>query len=232
MQEIALVTGANRGLGLETARQLAAQGLTVVLTARSTTKGAAAVNKLQGEGGSVVFQQLDINDPSQFAGLVQFIDTKYGKLDVLVNNAAIHYDMSNRAVDPNWTIVEEALQTNLVNTWKLTAALIPLLRKSDRGRIVNVSSGAGSLADMDPGTPAYSISKAGLNVLTIKLSQELAPDNILVNAVCPGWVRTDMGGAQAPRSVEEGASGIIWAATLPTGGPTGGFYRDGKPIAW
>ncbi len=231
-QPVALVTGAYRGLGLETVRQLANKDYKVILTGRKPEKCQAAVDGLAEEGLEVLYHLLDVNDENHISAIANYIESEFGKLDVLVNNAGVHYDQGNKAISPDWKIVEEANQTNFIAPWKLSVALIPLLRKSDQPRIVNVSSGAGSLQDVTPGTPAYSTSKAALNMLTIQLAAELEEDEIKVNAVCPGWVRTEMGGQAAPRSVEEGASGIVWAATLENDGPSGGFYRDGKEINW
>lgn len=229
---IALITGAYRGLGLETVKQLAEQSHTVILTGRNDEKGEAAAQSFRDKGFDVYFQHLDVNEADDIQQLHDFISAKFGVLDVLVNNAGIHYDTGHDVTNPDWRVVQEAVDTNFIGAWKLAAALIPLIKKSESGRIVNVSSGAGSLQDMSPGTPAYSTSKAAMNVLTIQLADTLKTDGIKVNAVCPGWVRTDMGGDAAPRSVEEGAKGIVWAATLKDDGPTGGFFRDGKPINW
>ena len=154
-----------------------------------------------------------------------------GALNVLVNNAAVHYDAWQSAADPDFAIIDEALATNTFGAWRLTIAALPLLRASAHPRIVNVSSGAGALTDMGGGAPAYRLSKAALNAVTRMLSAELASDRVLVNAVCPGWVATDMGGSGG-RPVREGAAGIVWAATLSDAGPTGGFFRDRRPIAW
>jgi NAD(P)-dependent dehydrogenase (short-subunit alcohol dehydrogenase family) len=157
--------------------------------------------------------------------------SEFNRLDVLINNAAIHYDTWQRAIDADLAIVQEAFETNVYGPWRLCQTFIPLLRQSPHPRIVNVSSGAGALNRMGGGTPAYSMTKAALNALTLMLADELRGDGILVNAICPGWVTTDMGG-RGGRPVEEGAKGIVWAATLPDDGPTGGFFRDEKPIAW
>lgn len=229
---IAVVTGAYRGLGLETVKQLAELGNTVILTGRRKEKGEAAALSFRNNGLDVHYHNLDVTSLDSVKDLTGYIESKFERLDILVNNAGIHYDYGHKASSPDWKIVQEAVETNFLGAWKLATTLIPLLTKSDHGRIVNVSSGAGSLTDMTPGTPAYSASKAAMNVLTIQLSHELKGYGILVNSVCPGWVRTDMGGDAAPRSVKEGASGIVWAATLEGDGPTGGFFRDGNEIAW
>ncbi|MEW2328709.1 SDR family NAD(P)-dependent oxidoreductase [Micromonospora chersina] len=230
-ERITVVTGANRGIGKEVARQLAAGGDTVILTARDANKAAAAAKDLSGAGGTVVPHPLDVRDPATAAALAATIRDRYGRLDVLVNNAAISYDTWAHAGDADLDAVREALDTNLFGAWGVTQSLLPLLRLSRHGRIVNVSSEAGSLAGMGGGTPAYKISKVGLNALTRMLAAELRADGVLVNAVCPGWVATDMGGAGG-RPVADGAAGIVWAATLPDDGPTGGFYRDRRPLPW
>ena len=155
----------------------------------------------------------------------------FGRLDVLVNNAAVHYDTWQRGVDADLDVVREALETNVLGAWGTAQACVPLLRRSPHGRLVNVSSGAGALAGMGAGAPAYSVSKAALNAMTRILAAELRDDGVLVNAVCPGWVATDMGGAGG-RPVEDGAASVIWAVTLSDDGPTGGFFRDGRPLEW
>ena len=232
MSKIALVTGAYRGLGLETVKQLAELGHKVVLTARKSVKGEQAAASLRAQGLDVYYHDLEVNDDQSISKIAVFLDDNFGRLDVLVNNAGIHYDIGNKVIDPQWQLVQEATDTNYLAPWKVTVGLLPLLKQSNSARIVMVSSGAGSLRDVTPGSPAYSASKAALNMLTIQLAASLQEDGIKVNAVCPGWVRTDMGGDAAPRSVEEGAAGIVWAATLADDGPTGGFFRDGKTINW
>jgi NAD(P)-dependent dehydrogenase (short-subunit alcohol dehydrogenase family) len=224
----AVVTGAARGIGREVARQLAERGLRVVVTARSPRKAALFADEL---GADAVPATLDVADPDSIAGFARRMREEVGACDVLVNNAAIDYDTDQRAVDADLERVARDLNTNLFGAWRLTQALLPLLRKSGHGRIVNVSSGAGQLHDMGGGTPAYKLSKVGLNALTRMLSAELRSDRILVNAICPGWVATDMGG-HGGRSPEDGAKGIVWAATLPDDGPTGGFFRDGRTLEW
>ncbi|MEO1063502.1 MAG: SDR family oxidoreductase [Actinomycetota bacterium] len=228
---VALVTGANRGIGLEVARQLAELDHTVFLGARSPRTGAAAAAPLQAAGLDVRPVELDVTERATIDGAAAEIERQVGRLDVVVNNAAIHYDTANRATDPDLQVVREALDTNLHGAWDVLLATLPLLRASDAGRVVNVSSGAGALTDMGGGLPAYRLSKVGLNALTRMWAAELDADGILVNSVCPGWVATDMGGGGG-RPVEDGADGIVWAATLPDGGPTGGFFRDRRPIPW
>ncbi|MEU7831974.1 MULTISPECIES: SDR family oxidoreductase [unclassified Nonomuraea] len=226
MNRVCLVTGANRGIGLEVSRQLALAGDTVILTARDLGKAEKAASGLR---GTVEPRQLDVGDPVSVRRFVE--ELPYDKVDVLVNNAAIHYDTWQRAENADLDVVREALETNLLGTWRVTLALLPLLRAGDHGRVVNVSSEAGSLAVMGGGTPAYTVSKTALNALTRMLAAELREDRILVNSVCPGWVATDMGGPGG-RPVDEGARSVLWAVDLPDGGPTGGFFRDGEALAW
>ena len=230
---VALVSGGNRGIGLEVVRQLAALGHTVILGSRDLTKGEAAARAIgDGAPGRVSAVRLDVTDPGSVEHAVKEIDRRFSALDVLINNAAIHYDTWQTAVAADVEgVVREAFETNLLGAWRMIRACVPLMRRSRYGRIVNVSSGAGAIASMGAGTPAYSTSKAALNALTKIVADELRKSNILVNAVCPGWVATEMGGAGG-RPVAEGAAGIVWAATLPGGGPTGGFFRDRKPIGW
>jgi len=225
---VAVVTGANRGIGREVTRQLAATGWTVILGSRDPAAGGQAAATVPGE---VLPRRLDVTDEASLAAVAAELSERHGRLDALVNNAAIHYDTWQRATAADLDVVGEALATNLVGAWRAVEAFLPLLRASGHGRIVNVSSGAGSLAGMDGSVPAYSVSKAGLNALTRMLAAELAWDGILVNSVCPGWVATDMGGPGG-RPVAEGAAGIVWAVELPDGGPTGGFFRDREAVEW
>ena len=231
-RHIALVTGGNRGIGIEVCRQLSERDFIVLLTARDVAKARSAARKV-GNGGAVEPLALDVADASSIQKAAAEVASRYGCLDVIVNNAGINYDTWERAenADINGTVME-TIATNLLGPWRVSQAFLPLLRKSRSGRIVNVSSESGSLAKMGAGPPAYQVSKAALNALTRTLAGELRETGILVNAVCPGWVATDMGGASAPRSVSKGAAGIVWAATLPNDGPTGGFFRDGKPLPW
>jgi NAD(P)-dependent dehydrogenase (short-subunit alcohol dehydrogenase family) len=226
MSTISLVTGANRGIGREICRQLAELGHIVILTARDADAAAEAARAVDAEA-----RQLDVTNPASVARAARWTQDRYGKLDVLVNNAAITYDTWQRAVTADLAVVREAAETNLYGPWLMVQEFLPLLRNSDHPRIVNVSSEAASLASMGGGTPAYTASKVALNALTRMLADELRRDRVLVNAVCPGWVDTDMGGPGG-RPVAEGAASVVWAATLPDSGPTGGFFRDGRPLPW
>jgi NAD(P)-dependent dehydrogenase (short-subunit alcohol dehydrogenase family) len=226
MSIVSLVTGGNRGIGREVCRQLAELGHVVLLTARSADASAAAARAVHAESLS-----LDVTDPASIAAAARQVGERYGRLDVLVNNAAITYDTWQRAIDADLAVVREAAETNLYGPWLMVQQCLPLLRASGHPRIVNVSSEAASLASMGGGTPAYTASKVALNALTRMLAAELRRDHVLVNAVCPGWVATDMGGPGG-RPVEAGAASVVWAATLPDSGPTGGFFRDGRPIPW
>jgi NAD(P)-dependent dehydrogenase (short-subunit alcohol dehydrogenase family) len=224
-----VVTGANRGIGREIARQLAQRpGFTVVLTARDERKGKAAARDL-GTG----FHPLDVDSERSIAGLAEFLGKNYGRCDVLVNNAGILADpRGSRILDSKVETHRATLETNVLGPLMLAQALVPLMRKHRYGRIVNVSSAMGQLSDMGTGSPAYRMSKAALNALTLMLAADLCGSGILVNSMSPGWVRTDMGGSSAPRSVAEGADTAVWLATLPDNGPSGGFFKDRKPIAW
>ncbi len=229
---IALVTGANRGIGFEVCRQLAGRGLVILLSARDAAKAKTAAGKLA-KVGTVEPLLLNVADARSIQDAAAEVASRYGCLDVLINNAGINYDTWETAenADINGTVME-TITTNLLGPWRVCQGFLPLLRKSRAARIVNVSSESGSLANMGAGPPAYQVTKAALNALTRTLAAELRGVRILVNAVCPGWVATAMGGAGAPRSVGEGAAGIVWAATLPDDGPTGGFFQDGKPLPW
>lgn len=228
---MAVVTGANRGIGREIVRLLADHGFAVVLGSRDLANGQRAAQDLDASGGAVVACQLDVTDPASVAAMSELVRERFDRLDVLVNNAAILYDSWQQAAEADLEIVEQALQTNLVGAWRTTQALLPLLRRSPHPRIVNVSSETGSIAGMiTGGPPAYSVSKAALNAFTRLLAAELRDDGILVNAVCPGWTATEMGGGGRP--IAEGAAGAVWAAVLPDDGPSGGFFRDGDALPW
>jgi len=229
-ERIAVVTGANRGIGLAVVRGLVERGYLTVLGSRDLAHGEAATASLSA-GEFVLPRRLDVTDPSSIAHLAAELADRFGHLDVLVNNAAILYDTWQQATTADLDVVRAAMETNLYGPWRTLHTLLPLLRASRHGRIVNVSSEAGSLSGMGAGTPAYAVSKAALNALTRILAAELTSSHILVNAVCPGWVATDMGGPGG-RPVAEGAASVLWAVDLPDDGPSGGFFRDGRPLAW
>jgi len=234
-RRVCLITGANRGIGFETVRQLAQDSdKLVMLCSRNIKKGKAAARELGQVKGRVIPLQLDVTDQRSVDALAEKVKTDYGRLDILVNNAGILIDDQDVPSRTDLRKVSATLDTNVRGPWRMCKAFVPIMRKNRYGRIVNVSSGAGSyesLADTSY-TPSYSLSKASLNALTVMWATELRETNILVNAVCPGWVRTDMGGPSAPRSVEQGADTIVWLATLPDGGPTGCNFRDRKQIEW
>lgn len=222
----ALITGANRGIGFETARQLLEKGWQVWVSARSFDQAEDTVAKLS--GGKPV--TLDVMDDVSVAASFDHVHASCQGLHTLVNNAGIDYDTDQRASTADLDRVRTIFETNFFGAWRVSKAAAALLGERRHSVIVNVSSGAGSIAEMGSGTPGYSTSKAALNALTRQLAADLKSQGTLVNAVCPGWVATDMGGGG--RAVSEGAAGIVWAAMLEPGGPTGGFFRDGTPIAW
>ncbi|MFE5092610.1 SDR family oxidoreductase [Streptomyces sp. NPDC056638] len=229
---VSLVTGANRGIGRETARQLATLGHTVLLCARRPEDAEQAVAGLApGVPGTLLPHRLDVADADSVRALAHSVEAEFGRLDVLVNNAAINYDTAQRALFADLDDVRLTLETNLFGAWRTAQEFLPVLRRSAHPRVVNVSSESGSLERMSGGTPAYGVSKAALNALTRKLADELRAERILVNAVCPGWIATDMGGPGGG-PVDQGAASVVWAATLPDSGPTGGFFRNGEPLAW
>jgi NAD(P)-dependent dehydrogenase (short-subunit alcohol dehydrogenase family) len=233
-QRVAVVTGGNRGIGLEICRQLAKRGdMRAVLTARDPKKGKAAAEKLRDEGLAVESHELDVTSEMSIKTLAGWLAGTWERCDVLVNNAGILADpRGSRVLDSQVKTYRETLETNLIGPLMLIQALVPLMKRHGYGRIVNLSSGQGQLSDMGVGTPAYRISKTALNALTRTLAAELTGSGILVNSMCPGWVKTDMGGPGAPRTVEQGADTAVWLATLPDDGPNGGFFRDCKPIPW
>jgi NAD(P)-dependent dehydrogenase (short-subunit alcohol dehydrogenase family) len=239
-KRVALVTGGNRGIGYAIGRSLAQRGITVILGVRDPNKGATACSRLQGEGLDVNFELLDVTDEDSLQTAVKHIQARFDRLDILVNNAGISIDDSKNALDVSRRTIEKTLQTNVVGPLLLCQKCIALMKAGGYGRIVNMSSTLGSLSEIaDPnsayagvGTPAYRLSKAALNAITTLIAKEVGDDNILVNSACPGWVRTDMGGDQAPLTPEQGADTPVWLATLPDGGPTGGFYRERTRIPW
>ncbi len=228
---VVVVTGANRGIGLEVCRQLAQAGRVAVLGSRDPGRGEAAVARLAADGLDVHACALDVADDESVRHAAAWVGEELGRCDALVNNAAIEYDTDQRASSADLARVHRALETNLLGAWRAALAFLPLLRRSPHPRLVNVSSEGGSLASMGGGTPAYHVTKAALNALTRTLAGELRRDGVLVNAICPGWTATDMGGGGG-RPVADGAASVVWGVLLDDHGPTGGFFRDGRPVPW
>ncbi|MBX9879847.1 MAG: SDR family oxidoreductase [Candidatus Obscuribacterales bacterium] len=238
MKRLAVVTGGNRGLGFEACRQLAKKGIDVILTSRDAKKGQAAADELKSAGLPVTFHQLDVNSEESISALKNFIEKEHGKLDILVNNAGVMIDRKNNG-DEYPSVLKAELETfrqtmesNVFGVLRLCQVFIPLMKKNNYGRIVNVSSGMGQLSYMSGGWPAYRVSKTALNSLTAILAYEVKDTNILINSVCPGWVKTEMGGPNATRNVEEGVDTMVYLATLPDNGPRGKLLRDRQIIAW
>jgi len=239
-KKIAVVTGANRGLGLETSHQLAQKGYHVCMLGRSKDKIEQATQSLKAKGLKEVSPYVvDVEKAEQINAFSKTFSKDYSRLDCLVNNAAVLMDSPDGcwSEEPNALTVEadvikKTFEINTLGALLMSQALIPMMQKNKSGCIVNVSSGAATLAHMSPGALAYRISKTALNAVTKVLAEELKADNIHVNSISPGWVRTEMGGQDASKSVEEGAKGIVWAATLPEDGPTGGFFREGETLEW
>ncbi|MEM1122141.1 MAG: SDR family oxidoreductase [Bacteroidota bacterium] len=229
--KIILVTGANRGIGFAVAKGLAQKNHQVILTSRRPEDGQEAVEKL-GNPNNLFYHQLDVDDEESVQKIHQFVRDKFGRLDGLINNAGINYDTYQNIVNADLANVLETITTNLIGPWRMIQTFLPLLRKSKLATITNVSSGLGAWSSQDGSSPGYNVSKLGLNGLTVAFAQQLAHENILINAVSPGWVRTDMGGMDATRSPEKGAETIIWAALLEDKRLTGKFFRDKEEISW
>ena len=232
-RKIAIVTGGNRGLGLEIAKQLMKNDLLVIVGARDRARCDRAMESLKPLGANALAYPLDVNDTHSVRRFVEEVDKQHGAPSVLVNNAGIYPEATDATVvDSPTAIWRETFETNLFGAVRMCREVVPLMKKIGYGRIVNMSSGLGQLHQMAEGSPAYRVSKAALNALTRTLAAEVAGTGILVNSMSPGWVRTDMGGEKAPRSVEEGADTAVWLCLLPSTGPTGQFFRDRKPIPW
>jgi NAD(P)-dependent dehydrogenase (short-subunit alcohol dehydrogenase family) len=239
-RRVALVTGANRGLGFEIAGQLAALGITVVIGSRDPDQGRAAAESLGNDHREVHSRHIDVTQATTIQATVANIIDQYGRLDILVNNAGIMIDSKSNVLELDITLFQKTLETNALGPLLLSQACIPFMQENDYGRIVNISSTLGSLTDIAaPDTaysvvlsPAYRLSKTLLNGLTVLLAKELQDTNILVNSACPGWLRTRMGGDQAPLMPAQGAETPVWLATLPDDGPSGGFFREKRPIPW
>ncbi|UCD79903.1 MAG: SDR family oxidoreductase [Desulfobacterales bacterium] len=239
-KRVALVTGASKGIGFEIARQLAIRETTVLIGARDREKGLKAQEKLMSHGLDLRSILLDVTDSLSIQAAVGRIKDEFKRLDILVNNAGIMIDSQAGIRELNITIFQNTLETNAFGPLLLSQTCIPLMKANNYGRIVNISSTLGSLTDIaspdsphaEVRSPAYRLSKTVLNGITVLLAAEMRGTNILINSACPGWVRTDMGGNQAPLSPEQGADTPVWLATLSDGGPTGGFFRDRQPIPW
>lgn len=229
---VCVITGAYRGLGLETARQLGRLGHRVILTARDDAKARSSAEALVKKGIQASSNQLDVTDTSSIDAFKTWLVREHGGLDVLVNNAAIYPDVGRSVMNLSPDAWRATMETNFMGPLMVSQALVPVMLERGWGRVVNVSSQAGQLSSMTDYTPSYNASKATLNALTRMFADACKGRGVLVNAVCPGWVRTEMGGQNAPRSVEDGAKGIVWAATLPNKGQTGGFFRDGQKLEW
>ncbi len=230
---VALVTGANRGIGLEVCRQLAARGFHVVLTARDPARAEAAAGTIRAAGtGSVIPAQLDVTDAGSIRALAGELSGRMLTVDVLVNNAGILLNEDDGVLEMTVRDIRATFETNVIGAVAVSQAFVPGMIERGHGRIVNVSSEAGQLTSMETYAPAYSMSKAALNAFTRQLAGETRGTDVLVNSACPGWVRTDMGGPGAPRSVEEGADTIVWLATLGAKGPSGGFFSERRKIEW
>ncbi len=233
-KKIALVTGANRGIGFEVSKQLSSNGYTVLMGCRDVQKGEAAVKQLRNLGLNASFLELDVSNPQSIERAYDSVLKNYGRLDVLVNNAGVFRDDFDNSTafkaDPN--AILETFRINALGPFMMCQKFIPLMKKNNYGRVVNISSGMGQLSEMNGGFSGYRISKTALNAVTKIFADELDGTDILVNSVCPGWVKTDMGGAGAEREVEKGAETPVWLALLPKGSKTGGFFRDKEEIDW
>ncbi len=229
MRRVALVTGGNRGIGLAACRGLASAGLDVVLASREAAAGEEAARSLRGTGVHVRVVALDVSKPAAIASTLHFLKAEQIHIDVLVNNAGVY--SQEPALGDSDAPFREAWEVNVMGPLTLCRALIPAMKKAKYGRVVNVSSGYGAFAEAMQGPPAYAVTKAALNALTVKVAAEAGP-HVKVNSMCPGWVQTRMGGSGAPLTPEQGADTIVWLATLPDDGPTGGFYRERQVTAW
>jgi NAD(P)-dependent dehydrogenase (short-subunit alcohol dehydrogenase family) len=230
-RRIALVTGGNRGIGYEVCKELARSGCQVVLTSRNEVDGRRAVTKLDARD-KTVFRKLDVTNSDEIKGLRDWIANTYGRLDILINNAGVYLDEGVSVFDVEEKTMRDTLEVNFYGAFHLCRAFVPLMRKNGYGRIVNVSSGYGAMSEMGGNVAAYRISKLALNALTLIMAHELRDTNIKVNAVCPSWVSTEMGGSMAPITPNEAAKDIVHFAILDDTGPAGGFFRYKKPIPW
>lgn len=231
MDKIALISGANRGIGLETGKQLLELGWNVVFTARNMHEGRPLINKLREKWKSAWFHQLDVTDEQSISDVAEYVEDTCGRLDVLINNAGIMIEENHNIMNVELDDLHKTMATNLYGPLMLTRTMLPFFKDSKDARVINVSSRMGQLSGMEGGHAAYRISKAALNALTIVMAKELEDDGIRVNTICPGWVRTDMGGPDANKSIEEGADTAVWLATAEKI-ENGKFYADRKVISW
>jgi len=231
-ERVALVTGSNRGIGLETARQLARRGFHAVIASRDEAKGRAAAEGIQAGGGKATFLPLDVSRPESIRTAALRFGAVADRLDVLINNAGVYPDEGLTVLTLPRDRLAQTFQTNTFGPLEVTQTFLPYLRKSAAARVINVSSGYGQFEGLSPDVPSYGLSKLALNGLTVMLAEALRADGIAVNAMCPGWVRTDMGGPNAPRSVDEGADTAVWLADEAPHGLTGKFFRDRREIPW
>lgn len=231
MDKIALISGANRGIGLETGKQLLELGWNVVFTARNMHEGRPLINKLREKWKSAWFHQLDVTDEQSISDVAEYVEDTCGRLDVLINNAGIMIEENHKIMNVELDDLHKTMATNLYGPLMLTRTMLPFFKDSKDARVINVSSRMGQLSGMEGGHAAYRISKAALNALTIVMAKELEDDGIRVNTICPGWVRTDMGGPDANKSIEKGADTAVWLVTADKI-ENGKFYADRKVIPW
>lgn len=231
-EKIAVITGANKGIGFETARQLSAAGVKIILTARDEKRGRDAADVLVKEGGDVVFHQLDVTDQNSVDRLLGHVEENFGKLDILINNAGVNLDHGATGLDADLDNVINTFTVNTVGPLRMCKAFVPLMVKNNFGRVVNVSSGMGQLSDMTGMWPGYRISKTALNAVTRIIADEVKDKNITVNSVCPGWTKTDLGGNDAPILPKDAVGTILWLATLEKNKPSGGFFREMERLEW
>jgi NAD(P)-dependent dehydrogenase (short-subunit alcohol dehydrogenase family) len=231
-KRIAIVTGANRGIGFESCRQLSQQGIFTILTSRYESKGEAALESLLKEGGDLHYHQVDVSDFESITRLGSYVKEKFGRCDILVNNAGVFLDRGKSIFEVPIDILQDTLEINSVGALNMCRTFLPIMRKHHYGRIVNVSSSMGKISTLGGHSAAYKLSKVLLNAMTRIMADEVRDKDIKVNTMAPGWVRSDMGGPGAPRSLAQGADTIVWLATLPAEGPTGGFFENRKPTPW
>ena len=231
MDKIVLISGASRGIGLETGKQLLELGWNVVFTARNMHEGRPLVNKLRKKWKSAWFHQLDVTDEQSISDVAEYVEDTCGRLDVLINNAGIMIEENHKIMDVELEDLHKTMATNLYGPLMLTRTMLPFFKDSKDARVINVSSRMGQLSGMEGGHAAYRISKTALNALTVVMAKELEDEGIRVNTICPGWIRTDMGGPNANKSIEEGADTIVWLATADKI-ESGKFYADRKVIPW